>query len=67
MGLKAQELREQSTDEIEATLEDLRKELFSVVNEARISKKLEKPHEIKALKKDIARILTVLNEKQKVS
>ena len=65
--LKAKDIRDQSVEEIEATYRDISKELFLLVNEMRLTKKLEKPHLIQEKKRDIARLLTVLNEKKKNS
>jgi large subunit ribosomal protein L29 len=61
---KAKELRDHSIDELEASYEDSRKELFKLKNELKLSKKMEKPHLLHTKKKDIARILTVLHEKK---
>ena len=61
---KAKELREQSIEELEAKAEDLLKELFELKCKLSEEKKIEKPHLIQQLKKDRARILTVLNEKK---
>ena len=61
--LKAKNLRDQAIDELEAMLDDIRKELFNLVNEKRQAKKLEKPHLINEKKKDIARLLTVIKAK----
>ena len=65
--LKAKDIRDQSVDEIKATYRDITKELFLLVNEMKLTKKLEKPHLIQEKKRDIARLLTVLNEKKKNS
>ena len=65
--LKAKEIRDQSVEEIQAMYQDLSKELYLLVNELKLSKKLEKPHLIKDKKKDIARVLTILNEKKRNS
>jgi large subunit ribosomal protein L29 len=62
--MKANELRDQSVEELEATVRDTRKELFEVINEYRQSKKVEKPHLLRHKRRDIARALTVLREKQ---
>lgn len=64
---KAKELRDLSIDELQANYQDTKKELFRLVNDARISKKTEKPHLIQGKKKEIARILTVMHEKQLAS
>ena len=65
--LKAKDFRDKSVEELEATYDDLCKELFQLKNEGRHSKKLEKPHLIGQKKKEIARLLTVLNEKHQVN
>ena len=62
--LKAKELRDQSVEELEATLKDLRHGLFSLFNERRLNKKLDQPHFIKEKRRSIARVLTILREKQ---
>lgn len=62
---KAQVFRDQSSEDLEASYADKRKELFNLVNEKRMNKQFEKPHRIKLIKKDIARMLTVITEKQK--
>ncbi|MGM0440456.1 MAG: 50S ribosomal protein L29 [Chlamydiota bacterium] len=65
--MKASEYRDQSVEELEAALSDLHKDLFSLRNERRLNKKLDHPHELKYKRKDIAKILTVLREKQNQS
>lgn len=61
---KANEYRDMSIEELDALYIDIRKELFALVNEMKKAKKIEKPHLINEKKKDIARLLTVLTEKQ---
>jgi large subunit ribosomal protein L29 len=61
---KAKDYRDMSAQELMALKDDKQKELFHFVNEYKLSKKLEKPHLIRQIKKDIARVLTVLTEKQ---
>lgn len=61
---KAREYRDQSSDELQAKLEDLRAELFKLQNRVQVTKKQEKTHLFRMLKKDIARILTILNERR---
>lgn len=63
---KAQEFRDQSIDELNATLLDKRRERFNLLNQRQKEKKLDKPHLLKTVKKDIARILTVISEKESV-
>lgn len=64
---KAKEYRDQSEEELVATYEDIRKELFQLKNEVKRTKKVDKPHLFRAKKKDMARLLTVINEKQLAS
>lgn len=64
---KAKDYRDQSAQELEATYEDTRKELFQLRNEVRRTKKVDKPHLFRQKKKDLARLLTVLNEKHLAS
>lgn len=61
---KAQEFREKSFDELQATLTEVRKELFQLTNEKKLTKQLDKPHTLRLKRKEIARIQTVLNEKR---
>ena len=62
--LKAKDLIDKSIDELEATFQDLRHELFQLVNEFKSSKKLEKPHLLREKRREKARILTVLQQKR---
>ena len=56
--MKAQELRELSAAELDAKLSELKDELFKLRFQQAINQ-LENPTRISAVKKDIARILTV--------
>ena len=60
--MKAAEIRELSTSEMNEKLTDLKAELFHLRFQHAINQ-LENPARIRAVKKDIARILTVMNEK----
>lgn len=62
---KAQEFRDQSLEELEASCRDARKELFSLINEMKQSKKMEKPHLVRHKKHEIALMMTVINEKKR--
>ena len=62
---KAKEFRDQTVEELESAYGDYQKELFSMVNEHKQSKKLEKPHLLRTTRKNMARLLTVLNEKKR--
>lgn len=61
---KAQIYRDQTVDEVNALVADARKELFGMVNSKRKENKERKTHFAKQKKKEIARMLTVLREKE---
>ncbi len=61
------EWRDQSIDELNANVRDLEREIFLLRNELAAQRKLEKPHMIRAKRKDKARILTILTQKQKAA
>jgi large subunit ribosomal protein L29 len=61
---KAKELRDQSPEELKALYQDLSKELFQLRNEMKITRKIEKPHLVRIKKKDRARAMTILREKE---
>jgi len=61
--LKARELREKSTEELRRKLEELRNELFEERVHAALGGVARNPAKIRNLKKQIARILTVLRER----
>jgi large subunit ribosomal protein L29 len=61
--MKAQEVREQSKEELESKLKDLKAELFNLRFQLTINQ-LDNPMRIQAVKKDIARIKTVLRENE---
>ena len=60
---EANELREMQTAELTSKLADLKAELFNLRFQHAINQ-LENPGRIEAVKKDIARVMTVLAEKQ---
>ena len=62
--LKSKDLILQSVNELKDQYEALNVKIFDLNSELKISRKLEKPHELKEAKKDRARILTVLNKKK---
>ena len=62
--VKAKDLRDQTIEELEARLEESRKALFELRNEKRQMKKVEKPHLLVEMKRDIAKLLTIIKEKQ---
>ncbi len=62
--MKAKELEVQSVVELKELLKDNRRKLFETVNKLHMEKKTDKPHLARAIRKDIARILTVLRQKE---
>ncbi len=60
--MKAQELRELTVAELDAKLQDLKKELFNLRFQLAVHQ-LENPHKITDVKHDIARVMTVIREK----
>lgn len=62
--MKAKDLRDQSIDELQALLADANGELFQLRNERNRTKKLEKSHSLREKKKDIAKLNTIIREKQ---
>jgi len=61
--MKAEELRKLTDDELKEKLVELKKKLMNLRFQNAIGG-LEKPSEIKHTKKDIARILTILRERE---
>ncbi|NOZ95813.1 MAG: 50S ribosomal protein L29 [Acidobacteria bacterium] len=59
--MKAQQLREQSVEELERTLSDLEEQLFKLRFQ-KSTGQIENPIKIREVRRDIARVLTVLNE-----
>ena len=60
--MKATELRAMSAEDLATKLADLKQELFNLRFQHAINQ-LENPHKIVDVKKDIARVMTVLNQK----
>ncbi|WP_376689888.1 50S ribosomal protein L29 [Wenzhouxiangella sp. EGI_FJ10409] len=61
--MKANELRDKSSSELNNMLLDLRKEQFSLRMQHGTGQ-LGTPHDMRRVRKDIARVKTVLNQKQ---
>ncbi|MFA5145262.1 MAG: 50S ribosomal protein L29 [Candidatus Omnitrophota bacterium] len=61
--MKIQELRNLSKEELKEKEKELKGELFKL-NLQRYAGRVEKPHMFSLIKKDIARIDTILNEKK---
>lgn len=62
--LKPTELRNLSKQELIEKIMALKKSLFEMLSK-RATGRIEKPSKIKEMRRDIARILTVLQEKEK--
>ena len=60
--MKVKELREMNGEQLNAKLAELKKELFSLRFQHAINQ-LDNPHKIADVKHDIARVMTVLREK----
>jgi large subunit ribosomal protein L29 len=59
--MKTSEIRKMTKEELNKKLVDIKKELFDL-RMKQSTGNLDKPHRINALRKDVARIKTVLNE-----
>ena len=59
----AKKWRDLSVVELEENYLTLSKDLFRVKNEIKCKQKIEELHKLKSMKKDRARVLTVLREK----
>jgi large subunit ribosomal protein L29 len=59
--MKADELRQKSKDELNALLIELSKESFNLKMQ-KATRQLTKSHQIKKVRRDVARIQTVLTE-----
>ena len=63
--MKASDLRNKKTEELNSDLIDLRRAQFSLRMQA-ATQQLNKPDQIKKTRRDVARVKTVLAEKAKV-
>ena len=61
--MKASELRELTVEELQAKLKDLKEELFHLRFQLAVNQ-LDNPMRISAVKKDIARINTILRQRE---
>ena len=60
--MKAKEIRNQSVEELNKKLNDLKKDLF-MLRMQHATNQLDNPLQINATKKDIARVKTIIREK----
>jgi large subunit ribosomal protein L29 len=58
---------DQSNDELRALYRDLSKEIFNLKCEQSVSRKLEKPHLLRQKKRERARVLTALHQKDRIN
>ena len=61
--MKASELRKNNIDELQKKLKELKAELFNLRFQNAVNQ-LENPMRIRIVKKDIARILTIIRERE---
>ena len=60
--MKATELRDMTTEQLNTKLGELKEELFNLRFQLAVNQ-LDNPHKITDVKRDIARVMTVLQEK----
>jgi large subunit ribosomal protein L29 len=61
--MKVKDLREMNPDELEDEVAQMRKKLFEIRTQA-VTEKLENPSLLTKTKRDIARVLTVVRERE---
>ena len=61
---KAKDLRALSDEELNAKCQDFKKEVFQLRCHAMLRKDDLKPHKLKELRKNVARVLTIQSERQ---
>jgi len=61
--MKAKDIRDLSNDELQKKVADLKVELFNLRFQHAINQ-LDNPHKIADVKKDIARVMTIIREKK---
>lgn len=64
--MKAEDIKGKTLDELKAMLMDLRKEQFGLRFQA-VSGQLEKTHDVRRIRRDIARVKTFLTQKSKAA
>lgn len=62
---KMDKIKDQSKEQLKIRITDIEKELYHLKNELKTAHKIEKPHMIRELKKEKARILTFLTQIKK--
>lgn len=59
------EFKDQSVEELKALRHEISKDIFAMKNEISTTRKIDKPHLIRLKKRNRARVLTLLNQKEK--
>ena len=62
--MKAKQLREITNEELIQKQQDIKKELFDLNYQRKATGRVEKPGRFRTLRRDIARILTLLKERE---
>ncbi len=65
MKIKAKDIRQMSREQIAGKMLEVRKELMRLNSQIAVGTIPEKPGRVKQVKKTIARMLTIINEKQR--
>lgn len=60
---KAKELREKSSEQLEFSIQEAREQLFRLRFQS-ATEKLERPSQLKQLRREVARIKTILQQRQ---
>jgi large subunit ribosomal protein L29 len=63
MKTKLKELRDRGTEELRKEIDEKRRHLFDLRSQA-VTEKLEDPSQLRKTRKDIARVLTILRERE---
>ena len=63
MARKINEIREMNKEDLDKRIDELKKELMKVNAQRATKSSMKNPEQIKAIKKTIARILTIKNQK----
>ena len=61
--MKASEIREMNPDELDGEMESIERRLFDIRTQA-VTEKLEDPSQLRKIKRDIARVKTVMHERE---
>ena len=61
--MKASQVRDQTTEELQDRERDLSEQLFALRLQ-KVTGQLEKPARVKQVRKDLARVLTILHQRQ---